>query len=89
MWRGTSIDDPVVVTIVESIDRHLRRSVWPVIAAVVAVAATAIGLVEVGSFGAGAMLPAIVIGVLAAAVIATHRWVMNRVGLVLDRGRLL
>ena len=88
MWRATAIDDPVVVTIVESIDRHLRGSVWPVIAAVVAVAAAAIGLVEVGGFGAGAMLATIVIGVLAAAVIAAHRWVMNRVGLVLDRGRL-
>jgi hypothetical protein len=88
MWRGTAIEDPVVVTIVESIDRHLRGSVWPVIAAVVAVAAMAIALVEVGGFGTGAMLAVIVIGALAAAVIATHRWVMNRVGLVLDRGRL-
>ncbi len=88
MWRATAIDDPVVVTIVESIDRHLRGSVWPVIAAVVAVAAAAIGLVEVGGSGAGAMSATIVIGVLAAAVIAAHRWVMNRVGLVLERGRL-
>lgn len=86
MWHGTAIDDAVVVTIVESIDCHLRRSLWPVVAAVVAVAAAAIVLVEVGG-GEGSTLIAIAIGVLAAAVVAAHRWVMNRVTLVLDRGR--
>jgi hypothetical protein len=87
IWRGTAIDDAVVVTIVESIDHHLRGSLWPVVAAVIAVAAAAIALVEAGG-GAGSTLAAIAIGLLAAAVIAAHRWVTNRVGLVLDRDRL-
>jgi hypothetical protein len=87
MWRATPIDDAVVLTIVESIDCHLRRSVWPVVAALVGVAATAIALVEVGG-GAGSTLVASAIAILAAAAIAAHRWVMNRVTLVLDRGRL-
>lgn len=87
MWRGTAIDDPVIVTIVESIDYHLRRSLWAVVAAVIAVAAAAIALVEVGG-GPGSRLAAIAIGVLAAAVIAAHRCVMSRMALVLDQGRL-
>jgi hypothetical protein len=87
LLRGTAIDDAVVVTIVESIDCHLRGSLWIVVASVIAVAAAAIGLVEAG--GGGGWTPAaIAIGVLAAAVIAGHRWVINRVTLVLDRGRL-
>lgn len=88
IWRGSAIDDPIVVTIVESIDHHLRRSVWPVVLAIVAVAVSTMALVEVGAGGAGATFAAIGIGVLAAAVIAGHRWVMNRVGVVLDQGRL-
>ena len=87
MWRGTAIEDPVVLTIVESIDEHLRRSVWPVIAAVVAVAAMTIALVAGGGGGAAALPASLVVGVIAVAVIAAHRWLMNRVGLVLDRGR--
>jgi hypothetical protein len=86
MWRGTAIEDPVVLTIVESIDDHLRRSVWPVIAAVAAVAAMTIALVAGGGGGAVALPASIVVGLIAAAVIAVHRWLMNRVGLVLDRG---
>ena len=85
MWRGTVIEDPVVLTIVESIDHHLRRSVWPVIAAVAAVAAMIVALVAGG--GGGAVPASIVVGMVAAAVIVAHRWLMNRVGLVLDRGR--
>jgi hypothetical protein len=65
----------------------LRRSLWPAVAAVIAVAAAAIALVEIGG-GAGSTLAAIAIGVLATAVIAAHRWVMNRLTLVLDRGRM-
>jgi hypothetical protein len=88
MWRGTAIEDPVVLTIVESIDHHLRRSVWSVVAAVGVVAVMTIALLAGG--GGGVALPAsIVIGVIAAAVIAGHRWLMNRLGLVLDRGRLV
>ena len=89
MWRGTAIEDPVVVTIVESIDHHLRRSVWPVMAGVVAVTVMTVALVAVGGNGAGALPAAIVVGVLAAEVLASHRWLMTRVGLVLERGRLL
>ena len=86
MWRGTEIEDPVVLTIVESIDHHLRRSVWPVIAAVVAVAVMTVTLVAVGGGGAGALPVVIVVGALAATVLAAHRWLMNRISSVLDRG---
>jgi hypothetical protein len=89
IWRGSAIEDPVVLTIVESIDDHLRRSVWPVVAAIVSVAAMAIVLVEVGDGTGSGLSPAIVIGCLAAAAIASHRWVMNRMGTVLDQSRLL
>jgi hypothetical protein len=90
MWRGIAIEDPVVLTIVESIDHHLRLSFWSVVAAVVALAAAAITLIEIGGGGSsvGALVAASTIGALAAAVIGAHRWVMNRITVVLDRGRL-
>jgi hypothetical protein len=88
MWRGSAIEDPVVLTIVESIDHHLRRSVWPVVAAIVAVAVMAVLLVEVGDGSGSGLSATIVIGCLATVVIASHRWVMNRMGMVLDQSRL-
>jgi hypothetical protein len=45
MWRGSAIEDPVVLTIVDSIDHDLHRSVSPVVGAV---AAMALVLFEVG-----------------------------------------
>jgi hypothetical protein len=87
MWRGSAIEDPVVLTIVESIDHHLHRSVWPVVAAIVAIAAMAIVLIEVGDPNGSGLSAAIAIGSLATVAIASHRWFMNRVGTVLDRSR--
>ena len=88
MWRGSAIEDPVVLTIVESIDHHLHRSVWPVVAAIVAVAAMAIVLIEVGDPNGSGLTAAIAIGSLATMAIASHRWFMNRVGTVLDRSQI-
>ena len=85
MWRGTAIEDPVVLTIVESIDDHLRRSVWLVIAAAATVAVMTVTLVAVGGGGGGALAVVVVTGALAATVLAAHRWLMNRVSSVLDR----
>jgi len=88
MWRGTAIEDPVVRTIVESIDDHLRRSVWPVIVAVAAVAVMTMALVA-GAGDTVAFPVFIVIGAIAAGVIAAHRWLMARLAFVLDQGRLV
>src|SRR3954471_2588143 len=46
MRHGTAIDDPVVLTIVESIHHHLRRSLPAVVATIFAISAMAIALVE-------------------------------------------
>jgi hypothetical protein len=85
MWRGHGIKDPVVLTIVESIDRHLRQSVWAVVVAVVAVAAMTILLIETGDPHASGIVASIVIAVVAAGAIAGHRAVMSRVHVVLAR----
>lgn len=85
MRRGSAIEDPVVLTIVESIHHHLRRSVRPVIAAVVALAVATVTLLAVGEGRAVALPASIVVGVAAAAVIVAHRWLVDRVGVVLGR----
>ena len=45
MRNGTGIDDPVVLTIVESIHHHLRRSLPAVVATMVVIAAMVVALV--------------------------------------------
>jgi hypothetical protein len=87
MLRGSRIDDPVVLTIVESIHQHLRRSVVVVVATIVAIAVTTVVLVETGSDSVSPWIPAAIV-VLAGGAIAEHRWIINRSALVIARSRL-
>ena len=84
MRDGTGIDDPVVLTIVESIHHHLRRSVSVVLATIVVIAAMAVALVETAGNGVSFWVPAVIVMV-AGGAIAGHRWVIHRAGVVIDR----
>jgi hypothetical protein len=82
--RGNRIDDPVVLTIVESIHDHLRRSVAAVVATTVAIAVMALALVEASGADVSFWVPVAIV-MLAGGAIAEHRWIINRAGLVIDR----
>jgi hypothetical protein len=84
MRNGTGIDDPVVLTIIESIHHHLRRSVPAVVATIIVIAAMAVALLEAAGTGVSPWVPAVAL-VLAGGAIAAHRWVIKRAGLVIDR----
>jgi hypothetical protein len=86
MRDGTGINDPVVLTIVESIHHHLSRSVPAVVATMVAIAAMAVVLVEASGKGVSFWVPAIIV-TLAGGAIAAHRWVISRAGVVIARSR--
>jgi hypothetical protein len=84
LWRGSAIDDPVVLTIVESIDRHLRQSVGLVVATVVTAAALAVLLVRMGG-AEGTVVIVALIGLLAAGILGGHRILMARLDVVVHR----
>ena len=86
MRYGTGIDDPVVLTIVESIHHHLSRSVPAVVATMVVIAAMAVALVEAAGNGVSFWVPAVCLMV-AGGAIAGHRWIIVRAGVVIDRSR--
>src|SRR5206468_4299195 len=81
MWRGTGIDDPVVLTIVEAMHHHMRRGLWLVVAATIAVAGPAAVLAANSGRGGVIWLSAAIVTVVAATV-AGHYWVTQRAGLV-------
>ena len=82
---GNRIDDPVVLTIVESIHQHVVGSVWSVVAALSGLAVMTIALLETGG-DSNAWIPVAIVA-LTIAVIAEHRWLINRAGLVIARSR--
>ena len=86
MRDGSGIDDPVVLTIVESIHHHLSRSVPAVVVTMVVIAAMAVALVEAAGNGVSFWVPAVIV-IVAGAAIAGHRWVIDRAGVVIDRSR--
>jgi len=86
MRAGTGIDDPVVLTILESIHHHLSRSVPAVVATMVVIAAMAVALVEAAGNDVSFWVLAVIVMV-AGGAIAGHRWVINRAGVVIDRSR--
>ena len=59
MRHGTGIDDPVVLTIIESIHHHLRRSLPAVFATILVVAAMAVALVAAAGNGVSLWVPAV------------------------------
>ena len=87
VWHAKAIKDPVVLTIVESIDDHLHRSLWAVATGVVAVAVMAIALIA-GSRNGHAWVVSIVVGLGAAVFLSGHRWLIGRIGVVLQRSRM-
>ena len=72
MRYGTGIDDPVVLTIVESIHHHLRRSLPMVVATVVLIAVMVVALVEAAGNGISFWVPAVSV-IVAGGAIAGHR----------------
>jgi hypothetical protein len=59
--RGNRIDDPVVLTIFESIHDHLRRSVAAVVATTVAIAVMARALVEASGADVSLWVPVAIV----------------------------
>ena len=57
MRHGTGIDDPVVLTIVESIHHHLRRSLPAVVATMLVIAAMVVALVGAAGNGVSFWVP--------------------------------
>ena len=86
MLRGSRIDDPVVLTIVEAIHHHLRRSVVVVVAAMVAVTIATVALVVTSGDSVSPWIPVAIV-VLSASAIAEHRWLINRSAKVIDRSQ--
>jgi hypothetical protein len=86
MREGTRIDDPVVLTIVESIHHHVSGSVPAVVATMLVIAAMVIALVEAGRNSVSFWWPALIV-MLAAGAIAGHHWLANRAAVVIDLSR--
>jgi hypothetical protein len=86
LLRGSTIDDPVVLTIVEAIHHHLRRGVVVVVAAMVAVTIATVALVVTGGDGVSPWIPVAIVG-LSASAIAEHRWLINRSAKIIDRSQ--
>jgi hypothetical protein len=87
MWRGSRIDDPVVLTIVEAMHQHMRRGgLWLIVAATVASGALGAGLAASSGQGGVAWF-SLAIAVLVTTTVAGLRWVNDRAGLVIRRSR--
>ena len=86
LLRGSRIDDAVVLTIVETIHRHLPRSVMVVVAAMVAVTIATIALVMTRDDSVSPWIPVAIV-VLSVGAIAEHRWLINRSAKVIDRSQ--
>jgi hypothetical protein len=86
IWRGRSIDDPVVLTMVETMHEHLRQRSALVVATLVAIAVATVALVELGGDGLHAGWITLTMVVLAASV-GGLRWVMRRGALVVGRSQ--
>jgi len=86
LLRGSRIDDPVVLTMVETIHRRLRRRVMVVVAAMVAVTIATIALVMTGDDSVSPWIPVAIV-VLSVGAIAEHRWLINRSAKVIDRSQ--
>src|SRR4051812_39592944 len=71
MRSGAGIEDPVVLTIVESMHHHLRRSLPAVVATIVVIAAMATALIEAAGNDVSLSVPAAAF-VLAGGAIAAH-----------------
>ena len=80
------IDDPVVLTMVESMHEHQARTCALMIAAVVAVAGSGVALTGMSGDRTGTAA-AIAIVVVAASAIAQQRWLTHRAGEVIGRSR--
>jgi len=80
---GTRIDDPVVLTIVESIHHHLSHSVAAVVATMAVIAVMAVALVEGAGNSVSLWVPAAIF-IVAGGAIAGHRWIIHRAGVVID-----
>ena len=86
LLRGSRIDDPVVLTIVEAIHHHLRRSVVSVVATMMAVSIATVVLVVTGSDGVSPWI-LVTIVMLSAGAMAEHRWLINRSAKVINRSQ--
>ena len=87
MWRSSGVEDPVVLTILESMHHHQRRS-FPMVAA--AMSATAVlGIALVQGAGSGISVRWVSVGIIAllGTAIGLLRLITNRAGVVIGRSR--
>jgi hypothetical protein len=63
---GRAIQDPVVLTIVDSMHQHVVRTGWSAILAASGLAVAAIGLMSVGGAGTWPVIAVVIVGIVAA-----------------------
>ena len=84
LWRGSCVEDPVVLSIVEAMHQHMRRGLWLVLAATITVGA--LGAALASSSGRGGVLWVVLATVVIVYVGAAGvRWVTNRAGVVISQ----
>lgn len=81
---GSAIDDPVVLTMIESMHEHQRRTCVLMIAATVAVGASAVALAAASGDPVAAIVAVAIVAVTAGAI-AQQRWLTHRAGDVIGR----
>jgi hypothetical protein len=81
---GRAIDDPVVLTIVDSMHQHVQRTGWTAALAVAGLVAASVALVIAGGGGGDAWSAAGAAVAVGAAVVAAGWWLTRRVGQVLS-----
>ena len=86
MWRRSGIDDPVVLTIFESMYAHVRRSFAIVIASMCAAAVLGVALVQAGGGLYAGWISIEIVALLVLAVVQ-QRWMIKRAADVIDQSR--
>src|SRR4051812_17939140 len=87
MWRGSRIEDPVVLSIVEAMHQHMRRGgLLLVVAATVASGALGAALAASSGQGGGVWF-SLAIALVVTMTVTGLRWVNDRAGLVIRHSR--
>jgi DNA-binding PadR family transcriptional regulator len=78
------IEDPIVLTIVDSMQQHVQRTGWSAAITVAGVSAVTIALIVIGGAGAGAWPASAAVVVFGVFVVVAGRWLARRAGQVVQ-----
>ncbi len=82
MRRGSRIEDPVVLSIMEAMHQHMLRGLWLVVAATITVGVLGAALAA-SSGQAGVIWVVLAVAVLVTGAVSGVRWVAARAGVVI------